>query len=33
MFLIAYAISHNRMRRSVLGALATDRVVRDRSAS
>jgi hypothetical protein len=27
MFLIAYAVSHNRMRRSVMGALVTDRVV------
>jgi hypothetical protein len=32
MFLIAYAISHIRMRRSLVGALATDRVVPERSA-
>jgi hypothetical protein len=30
MFLIAFAISHNRMRRSVVGALATDPVVHAR---
>jgi hypothetical protein len=32
MFLIAYAVIHNQMRRSVVGALAGDRVVRERSA-
>jgi hypothetical protein len=32
MLLIAYAVVHDRMRRSVVGALATDRVVPPRSA-
>jgi hypothetical protein len=32
MFLIAYIASQNRMRRLVVGALATDRIVPERSA-
>jgi hypothetical protein len=32
MILIAYAVSHTLMRRSLVGALATDRVIPERPA-